>query len=345
MDEARKRGGSALNKMVDESEQGQQPASEDVPANPSKMKVRVVLRPDQMAAAKAETHSLSDPKPVYYEYRKDRIFLAVISALLIFGGILFMAYRLIGINSSASGNVAGPEELVQEFSGSAAHLDDKRALNSSETAVETAASSFGFSQPVIDTGNTKVANKYTNEGVNNDANLSAKTVSLGPRHEDDRLNDHRSGSELSGESTATAQHSEKPVTEANKLDENSGPGNPQVSVFNGSVVRASLNWRVVDLEPGRVVNVSPVVFEKGDSIKRIFFYTQLDDHKNNIFYYEWFLNDQSEAKVKIGVWSNRWRSYSSKQILRKQVGDWRVELKDAAGQVFARAAFVVRATP
>jgi hypothetical protein len=71
----------------------------------------------------------------------------------------------------------------------------------------------------------------------------------------------------------------------------------------------------------------------------IYAYSDVSGLKDHILYYVWIHNGRQLARVKNGVWSNRWRSYSSKVINSTMHGDWRVELRDSNGKVLAWSSF------
>jgi len=56
----------------------------------------------------------------------------------------------------------------------------------------------------------------------------------------------------------------------------------------------------------------------------------------------WFYGDKEVWKMELPVKAARWRTWSAKNILPKMTGEWRVEVRDAAGTVLASAKFSVK---
>ena len=56
----------------------------------------------------------------------------------------------------------------------------------------------------------------------------------------------------------------------------------------------------------------------------------------------WFLGDMQMAKVDLPIGAQTWRTWSSKRILLDWVGDWRVEIQDAEGNVLYEIFFVIK---
>lgn len=350
------------------------PSEDESVDMPGKMKVRVVLRQDQADGGlggntaaplneNAARSAVKDPEKVLYDYRIDRILLAMLGLLLVLGGLAFLGYQFLGADQlpDQASDQAAPQ-AVEGVIGS--ETVARRIAPPVERAPEVERTPEEVARPLRRNAPESSADRDTIEIVLPKVDGSAPAVARNgaePIAQDPQLLEPKTSRANVERSTVDApvlpqtglaeaqsvnasQSAQAEVTVARVQTPSAGVASsaPRIVTFNDAVVRASLNWRVVDLEPGRTVAQSPIVFEAGEAIKRVFFYTQLDGKKDNIYFYEWFLEGRSEAKVKVGVWSNRWRSYSSKQILRKQVGNWRVTLSDDAGNIYASAAFVVQ---
>lgn len=59
----------------------------------------------------------------------------------------------------------------------------------------------------------------------------------------------------------------------------------------------------------------------------------------------WYRGEEETARVELPVNGSDWRTYSTKRILPSWTGPWRVEVRDAAGQVLATVNFTVAAGP
>jgi hypothetical protein len=78
--------------------------------------------------------------------------------------------------------------------------------------------------------------------------------------------------------------------------------------------------------------------EPGDSfpsdVGKLFCFTRiLGAQEETQVTHVWFLNDRQISLVNLKVGSPNWRTWSSKNILPEWVGDWKVEIRDADGNV------------
>jgi len=55
----------------------------------------------------------------------------------------------------------------------------------------------------------------------------------------------------------------------------------------------------------------------------------------------WYHEGRTMARVELNVGSFHWRTWSSKEILPEQTGNWEVKVLDADGTVLAAAGFVI----
>lgn len=55
----------------------------------------------------------------------------------------------------------------------------------------------------------------------------------------------------------------------------------------------------------------------------------------------WYFGNNERARVSLSVKANNWRTYSSKLIQAHEVGDWRVEVLDSAGNILETVSFEV----
>ncbi len=68
-------------------------------------------------------------------------------------------------------------------------------------------------------------------------------------------------------------------------------------------------------------------------------FSEIKGRAGGTLYYRWLRNGRQVAKVRVGIGSDGWRSYSSKVINKAMTGTWAVELLDAQGRVLAPAEF------
>jgi len=56
----------------------------------------------------------------------------------------------------------------------------------------------------------------------------------------------------------------------------------------------------------------------------------------------WIFNDKEMAKVELSVKGKTWRTWSSKRIVEDWVGNWKVEVSDATGNILKTKEFVIK---
>lgn len=81
------------------------------------------------------------------------------------------------------------------------------------------------------------------------------------------------------------------------------------------------------------------VSEIDNSIKKIFFYTDLRNLKEQIITHRWLYKGKSMAEVRFYPKGNRWRVYSSKNLWRKWTGQWKVEVLNQHNQILLTKTF------
>lgn len=55
----------------------------------------------------------------------------------------------------------------------------------------------------------------------------------------------------------------------------------------------------------------------------------------------WYFNDEEKAKVDLNVKGKSWRTWSSKRIAPEWVGEWKVEVVSAGGDVLSTKTFTI----
>jgi len=55
----------------------------------------------------------------------------------------------------------------------------------------------------------------------------------------------------------------------------------------------------------------------------------------------WYLNDEEKVKVELSIKGKSWRTWSSKNIDPSWVGNWKVEIVSASGDVLSTKSFVI----
>ncbi|MGO2563657.1 MAG: DUF2914 domain-containing protein, partial [Pseudoalteromonas nigrifaciens] len=57
----------------------------------------------------------------------------------------------------------------------------------------------------------------------------------------------------------------------------------------------------------------------------------------------WFFEDDIVAEIELDITSSRYRTYSTKNIMDSQIGQWRVDVIDEQGQLIAQKEFRILA--
>ncbi len=110
-----------------------------------------------------------------------------------------------------------------------------------------------------------------------------------------------------------------------------------VSLTSPSVSRFVLAESVVNNKPvGAIDDITP----DARGVAAVYAFSDVVGMKDEVLYYHWFRNSQQVAKVRSGVWADRWRSHSSKIINSKMKGEWRIELRNEKNEILASADFV-----
>lgn len=141
-----------------------------------------------------------------------------------------------------------------------------------------------------------------------------------------------------GEEVSTSSEESKMLVIA--PDDDTGKGLfrlRDITLISPSVSRFVLAKSVVNNKPvGDVDDIVP----DARGIAAVYAFSDVVGLKDEVLYYYWFRNSEQVAKVRAGVWADRWRSYSSKIINNKMRGEWRVELLNKKREVLASADFV-----
>ncbi len=112
-----------------------------------------------------------------------------------------------------------------------------------------------------------------------------------------------------------------------------------VSLTSPSVSRFVLAESVVNNKPvGDIDDIAP----DARGVAAVYAFSDVVGMKDEDLYYHWFRNGKQVAKVRAGVWADRWRSHSSKIINSKMKGEWRVELRNEKREILASADFDYR---
>jgi hypothetical protein len=110
-----------------------------------------------------------------------------------------------------------------------------------------------------------------------------------------------------------------------------------VKIDTQYVSRALLTRDIQAREPVDIINKQ---IDRSSFTKKLFFFTEVHKLNNQTVHHKWYFDDQLQADVALLIYSNRYRTYSSKNISALQQGLWRVELI-ANGKILASKQFTV----
>ena len=75
---------------------------------------------------------------------------------------------------------------------------------------------------------------------------------------------------------------------------------------------------------------------------KIYFFTEITGMEGLTMIHRWEYNDKVMAEVPFEVRANRWRVWSSKNLLPSWTGEWQVSVVDEGGNVLARESFTYK---
>ncbi|TMP28708.1 hypothetical protein CWB99_10745 [Pseudoalteromonas rubra] len=107
------------------------------------------------------------------------------------------------------------------------------------------------------------------------------------------------------------------------------------------VSRAVLTTEVVDREP---VNVLKDSVEQSAFSEKLYFFTEVRGLQGQTIRHLWFHQDQLMAEIELPISAYRHRTYSSKNIMPSQSGQWRIEAITADDRLLAQKTFRIIAT-
>ena len=100
--------------------------------------------------------------------------------------------------------------------------------------------------------------------------------------------------------------------------------------------RAVLTTGIEQREP---VDVLKDNLKRTQFSEKLYFFTEIKNLQGKIIHHLWFHQDQLMAEIPLTVGAVRYRTYSSKNIMPSQTGQWRVEVVTQQGQLLAQKSF------
>lgn len=74
-------------------------------------------------------------------------------------------------------------------------------------------------------------------------------------------------------------------------------------------------------------------------ISRVYFFTELTGLNGHTIIHRWEYNGQVLAEISFQVGGDRWRTWSSKNILASWTGKWQVSVLDEGGNIIEQSSF------
>lgn len=114
---------------------------------------------------------------------------------------------------------------------------------------------------------------------------------------------------------------------------------PQPEASDPQVARAQFTSEVVAREP-----TDTVTHLENDSPQVVFF-AELHGLEGTTIIHRWQYRDRVMAEIALRVQGDRWRTWSTKQLLPHWLGTWTVSIIDASSTVLAKRSFAYVPAP
>ncbi len=119
-----------------------------------------------------------------------------------------------------------------------------------------------------------------------------------------------------------------------------------VGIFNISFAVEDVLAEVVDIKfAKKVKNKQPAGVSEvfPNDIKKVYCWTRIRAFKVPTYViHEWYYKDMKMASVKLNITYPLFRTWSSKKIVPRWVGDWKVIVKDENGNIIAIKSFLIQ---
>ncbi|RDH82413.1 MAG: DUF2914 domain-containing protein [endosymbiont of Galathealinum brachiosum] len=106
-----------------------------------------------------------------------------------------------------------------------------------------------------------------------------------------------------------------------------------ISVQSAGISRSVFTTEIKDKEPVSELKQIP------SDITRVYFFTEITGLNGHTIIHRWEYNGQVLADVKFQVNGDRWRTWSSKNMLSSWLGKWQVSVLDEGGNVIEQSEF------
>jgi hypothetical protein len=312
----------------------------------NKLTVRVKLAPKPEAGERRQHR---------YSYRWDRILLAgaalLIVAALALRGLLAPPAPERGSDTASAPEVVAPP--VREPSPAAGAKGMEQGPTAAESAAAPQTTGAGEAAPTTADSGNKTAVPASREPAvpSPEAGAPAQLAGTGKPAEAAAVSEEAPpgpaaeqpgaatlpGKALTEEIAGSPPESVTASTTAEPArDSILTPG--ETRLLSKQVKRFLLTDGVRNREPmGGLTDVVPKPADSG--VLAVYAYSDVEGMAGKTLHYRWILDGKIRAEVRVGVGSDRWRSYSSKIVTGKMRGPWRVELTSGRKELLAEAEF------
>ncbi|MCW9046886.1 MAG: DUF2914 domain-containing protein [Gammaproteobacteria bacterium] len=105
------------------------------------------------------------------------------------------------------------------------------------------------------------------------------------------------------------------------------------SVYSAGIDRSIFTTAIIDKEP--VSNLKDITSD----ITRVYYFTEITGLNGHTISHRWEYDGQVVAEINFKVSGDRWRTWSSKNMLSSWLGKWRVSVLDEGGNIIEQSEF------
>lgn len=272
--------------------------------------------------------------PTEYQYHTDRIMVAVVAGLVVVSLLGWGAYMMFrGEAPAEQTQFAAEPYSEEEIYSDMVVQGPSETTSASATASEPVSAMEASTAAVEDTQPEPVEEVTPVDETQASDSLEELKSALGDEATPVAANTAPSQIEAPAQPNfANAFPSQAEPTAANSTEQ---------GIFaEDKIARMNLARDVENYEPTGIYETADISLEGRNSFRPVFF-TQLTNLNGQTVSHNWYYDDVLAASVKIKVGSDSWRASSNKRVDLGTLGQWKVEVVDAQGQVLARQSFNV----
>ncbi|TMO53530.1 DUF2914 domain-containing protein [Pseudoalteromonas phenolica] len=290
----------------------------------------------------------TQPQAVHYQWHWRRIFMA--ASMLMLTAVAIVYGLMNSVNADEVQNIEMVEPNTVVISEPALVADTAKQELDNEVVVISEPETEVIAEEDMASVQTAAAEPEQNAAsVDNQADVETASAVL--TEQTDTLQTLDSESELAqvideisveNESVDTATTSLEVGQDAETSSTQFSDNAKVTSVALGAQIdvqfisRAVLTTGISEREPVDVLKES---IEQTEFQEKLFFFTEVRKLKGQTISHLWFHQDQLMAEIPLTISADRYRTYSSKNIMPSQTGQWRVEAVTEQGELLAQKTF------